>query len=321
VTELRVVPLDAFRDRVSMAVAVAAVERGFRALALGEADLPDPLVAELRDRHAELHVKGALLRGDRYVVLKVATGFYRNRERGLPSGDGLFLLLDADTGRPAFLLAEHGHLTDLRTAAAIALTLKYLAPRDATAALLVGAGAVGRLAARAIIAERPITRLTIWNRTADRAAALARELEGVVDTRVAGALDPEVRAHRIVVTATASTAPLIAAAAVHPGTHVTSAGTGSPEKVELEPALLARADKLVADRVAQTERYGNLRHAIAAGAITRDRVYAELGDLALGRRPGRQRDDEITVADLTGVGVQDAAIAHAVVAALEGGAT
>jgi len=319
VTELRVVPLEAFRDRVSMAVAVAAVERGFRALAAGEADLPDPLVAELTDRHAEIHVKGALLRGDRYVVLKVATGFHENRERGLPSGDGLFLLLDADTGRPAWLLEEHGYLTDLRTAAAIALTLKYLAPRDATQALLVGAGAVGRLAARAIIAERPITRLTIWNRTPDRAAALARELAGVVETRVAGALDPEVRAHRLIVTATASTAPLIFAAAVHPGTHVTSAGTGSPEKVELEPALLARADKVVADRVAQTARYGNLRHAIAAGAMGADRVYAELGDLALGRRPGREREDEITVADLTGVGVQDAGIAQAVVAALEGG--
>lgn len=318
---MRVVPLEAFRDRVPMTVAIAAVERGFRALALGEAHLPDPMVAELPDRHAEIHVKGALLRGDRYVVLKVATGFYRNRERGLPSGDGLFLLLDADTGRPAWLLEEHGYLTDLRTAAAIAVTLKYLAPREATAALLVGAGAVGRLAARAIIAELPISRLTIWNRTPERATALTRELAGVVETRVAGALDPEVRAHRIIVTATASTAPLIFAAAVHPGTHVTSAGTGSPEKVELEPALLARADKLVADRVAQTERYGNLRHAIAAGAVTRDRVYAELGDLAAGRRPGREREDEITIADLTGVGVQDAAIAQAVVAALEGGST
>jgi len=103
---------------------------------------------------------------------------------------------------------------------------------------------------------------------------------------------------------------------VAPGTHVTSVGTGSPEKIELEPALLARADKVVADRVTQTERYGNLHHAVAAGAVTRKKVYAELGDLAAGRRPGRERPDEITVADLTGVGVQDAAIAQAVVEAL-----
>ena len=110
--------------------------------------------------------------------------------------------------------------------------------------------------------------------------------------------------------------PLVMASWVGPGTHITSVGTGSPEKIELEPALLARADKLVADRVFQTERYGNLHHAIAAGLVTRDKVYAELGDLAAGRLPGRENATEITVADLTGVGVQDAAIAQAVVEVL-----
>ena len=100
------------------------------------------------------------------------------------------------------------------------------------------------------------------------------------------------------------------------GTHITSAGTGSPEKVELEPALLRRADKLVVDRRIQTERYGNLHHAIAAGVVTKAKVYAELGDLAAGRLAGRESPDEITVADLTGVGVQDAAIAQAVVEVL-----
>ena len=96
----------------------------------------------------------------------------------------------------------------------------------------------------------------------------------------------------------------------------TPAGTGSPEKVELEPEVLGKADKLIADRVAQTERYGNLHHALAAGVVTRESVYGELGDLAAGRVAGREAAGEITVADLTGVGVQDAAIAQAVVEAL-----
>src|SRR6266702_1514285 len=125
---MRVVPLEAFRDKIPFAVAVAAVERGFRALALGEATLPDPMVMELAPQQGEVHVKGAYLRGGRHVVLKLATGFYGNRARGLPSGDGMFLLLDAETGVPDLLLEEHGYLTDLRTAAAVALTLKYLAP-------------------------------------------------------------------------------------------------------------------------------------------------------------------------------------------------
>src|SRR3989442_1166430 len=287
---MRVVPLEAFRDRIPMAAAVAAVERGFQALGLGTAALPDPLVFELPEIPAEVHVKGARVPGGRHIVLKVATGFYHNRERGLPSGDGLFLLLDAETGVPDVLLEEHGYLTDLRTAAAIALTLRYLAPRDAPEALLVGAGAVGRLAARAIVAERRLERLTIWNRTPARAEALAQEIATLVPTGVASgeaALEREVRRHRLIVTCTASTTPLLKAAWVARGTHITSAGTGSPEKVELEPALLARADKLVVDRLAQTERYGNLHHALAAGAVTKSQVYAELGDLAAGGLAGR----------------------------------
>src|SRR5438105_11666791 len=122
---MRVVPLEAFRDRISFAGAGRAVERGFRALALGEATLPDPMVVELAEQRAEVHVKGAHLRGARHIVLKVATGFYRNRARGVPSGDGMFLLLDAETGAPDLLLEEHGYLTDFRTAAAVGLTLRY----------------------------------------------------------------------------------------------------------------------------------------------------------------------------------------------------
>ena len=315
---MKVIPLEAFRDKIPLGVAIAAVERGFRALGLGEATLPDPLVAEIPEKHAEVHVKGAYLKGARHVVLKLATGWYKNRERGLPSGDGLFLLLDATTGAPELLLAEHGHLTDLRTAAAVGLTLKYFAPKDTRDALLVGAGAVGRLAARAIVAQLPIERLAVWNRTRARSEALVHDLvdSGTVDARVASALEPEVRQHRVIVTATASTTPLIKAAWVARGTHITSVGTGSPEKVELEPELLKKADKVVADRVFQTERYGNLHHAIAARVFTADQMYGEVGAIAAGRLPGREHESEITIADLTGVGVQDAAIAAVVVEAL-----
>src|SRR5260370_25449391 len=190
---MRVVPLGAFKDRLSFAVAVSAVERGFRALALGEATLPAPMVVELGEQQAEVHVKGAHLRGARHIVLKVATGFYRNRARGLPSGDGMFLLLDAETGVPDLLLEEHGYLTDFRTAAAVALTLKYLAPQDAPAALLVGAGALARLTAPAMRAQLPLERITVWNRSSGSWATLARELAPLLEARVAPALESAVR--------------------------------------------------------------------------------------------------------------------------------
>jgi ornithine cyclodeaminase/alanine dehydrogenase-like protein (mu-crystallin family) len=313
---MRAVPLEEFRDRVSMTAAIEAMERAFRALALGQATLPEPMAVELSRPRAEIHVKGAYLAGARFIVFKVATGFPANRERGLPAGDGLFLLLDAATGAPSVLLEEHGYLTDLRTAAAIALTLKFLAPPDARRALLVGAGGLARLTARALLAQRRLERLTIWNRTPERAFALAEELQDAVTTGVATALEPAVRDHRLIVCVTASTQPLVMAEWVARGTHITSAGTDSPEKVELEPALLARADKLFADRITQAAQYGNLHHAIEAGVMTRRQVTGELGDLAAGRLAGRERAEEVTIADLTGVGVQDAAIAETVVEAL-----
>src|SRR5947199_276656 len=224
--------------------------------------------------------------------------------------------LEAFRDKIPFAVAIAAVERGFRTAAAVALTLKYLAPKDTHEALLVGAGALARLTARAMVAQMPLARLTLWNRTRERAEMLAKELGQAVETRIAPALESAVRDHRLIVTATAGTTPLVLASWVGPGTHITSVGTGSPEKIELEPALLARADKLVADRVFQTERYGNLHHAIAAGLVTRDKVYAELGDLAAGRLPGRENASEITVADLTGVGVQDAAIAQAVVEVL-----
>src|SRR5207247_708083 len=286
---------------------------GSGARGCGAAPFADPMGVELAEQQAEVHVKGAHLRGARHIVLKVATGFYRNRARGLPSGDGMFLLLDAETGAPDLLLEEHGYLTDLRTAAAVALTLKYLAPQDARDALLVGAGALARLTARAMIAELPLERLTLWNRAPERADALAKEPASVVASSVAPALEHAVRDHRIVVTATASTTPLIKAAWVTPGMHITSVGTGSPEKMELEPDVLRKADKLIADRVSQAERYGNLHHALAAGVVTRETVYRELGDLAVVRLAGLEAASDITGAGLPCVGVRVAAIAQAVV--------
>src|SRR5947199_9258887 len=131
---MRVIPLEAFRDRIPFAVGVNAVERGYRALGLGEATLRDPMVVELAEQQAEVHVKGAHLRGARHIVLKVATGFYRNRALGLPFGDGMFLLLDSETGAPDLLLEEHGYLTDFRTAAAVGLTLRHHAPQAVHAA-------------------------------------------------------------------------------------------------------------------------------------------------------------------------------------------
>jgi ornithine cyclodeaminase/alanine dehydrogenase-like protein (mu-crystallin family) len=156
----------------------------------------------------------------------------------------------------------------------------------------------------------------IWSRTPARAVACAAELQGRFSlpvTAVATARDA-VEGSEIVVTATASREPIVRADWVQPGTHVTAVGSDSPEKQELESALLARADILVVDRRDQCLRLGELHHAVEAGLLSAAAAHAELGELAAGLKPGRRSDEQITVADLTGVGVQDAAVANVVVA-------
>src|SRR5207253_607927 len=119
----------------------------------------------------------------------------------------------------------------------------------------------------------------------------------------------------LVITVTPARAPLVRAEWIRPGTHVTAVGSDGPEKQELEVGVLAKADKVVADRIEQCLRLGEIHHAVAAGVLGPAGIHAELGEVAAGDKAGRTTDAEITVVDLTGVGVQDAAVANHVIAA------
>jgi ornithine cyclodeaminase/alanine dehydrogenase-like protein (mu-crystallin family) len=130
-----------------------------------------------------------------------------------------------------------------------------------------------------------------------------------VDIAAAGGAAQLVGAAEVVVTTTPSRVPVINAGWLHAGLHVTAMGSDRPEKQELDPNVLVRADRLVCDLKAQCFRLGELHHAMEAGLIAEDHPIDELGELTAGRKPGRSREEEITVCDLTGVGVQDTAIA------------
>jgi ornithine cyclodeaminase len=158
--------------------------------------------------------------------------------------------------------------------------------------------------------------IAVFSRTPSRSAAYAREMERRigVSVHVAASAQAAVEGADVVITATPSRAPIVRAEWLGPGAHVTAVGADGPDKRELEPAVLARAGKVVVDRLDQCLRLGELHHAVEAGLLAAGDVWAELGELAAGIKPGRQSDDEITVADLTGVGIQDAAVANVVVA-------
>lgn len=299
------------RGCVDMASAIDAMEGAFRALAEDRATLPPPVGLDIPEVRGEVHVKGAYLRGTPYFAFKVASGFYDNAKLGLPTGSGLMLVFDASTGFPAALLQDNAWLTDLRTAAAGGLAARLLARERIETVAMIGAGVQARLQARALAQVRDYSRLVVWNRTPERAEEYATEMSDVLDLPVDAAADVEsaVAEADVVVTVTASREPLVRAAWLRPGATVIAVGSDGPDKQELDVDVLERADRLFADRLEQCRRLGEIHHGLDAGVIDADDVDGELGDLLLERVPGRAAGDEIIVADLTGVGVQDAAIA------------
>ncbi|HEM61029.1 MAG TPA: cyclodeaminase [Chloroflexi bacterium] len=310
------------RSSISLGEAIEAVENGFTRLARGEVNLPPVMSLDLPEVKGEMHIKGAHIAGDDSFVIKLASGFYDNPILGLPSGTGMMLVFSARTGFPEALLLDNGYLTDLRTAAAGAVAAKYLANEDPQTVGVIGAGAQGRFQALALAEVRKYQRLLVYDVDPARSAAYAQEMGGRLGVPVTPMQEPEglVRQAEVLITSTPATKPIVRAEWLHPGLHITAMGTDSPYKQELESEALARADLLVCDLKAQCFERGELYHGLQDGTISADDPIVELGELTSGQRPGRTDRSQITICDLTGVGVQDAAIATlAYQKALEGG--
>ncbi|MDH3661591.1 MAG: ectoine utilization protein EutC [Alphaproteobacteria bacterium] len=292
--------------------AVDCVEKAFAALASGKVVMPPILSMAIPDYHGEVDVKTAYVPGVDSFAIKMSPGFFDNPKLGLPSTSGLMVLFSAKTGMVEAMLLDNGYLTDIRTAAAGAVAARHLSREDASSACIIGAGMQARLQLEALTLVRPIARASIWARNAAKAEAVASELSEDLGIAVTAAADPAdaVAAADIVVTTTPATAPVLEAGWLRPGQHVTAMGSDQATKNELDPACFSRADLYVPDRRAQTEKLGELRAAIAAGTVAADTRFAELGDIIARKSAVRpSAPATITIADLTGTGVQDTAIA------------
>lgn len=291
--------------------AVDCIEGAFRALAEGGVVMPPILSMDITAHNGEVDVKTAYIPGLESFALKVSPGFFDNPKIGLPSTSGLMILFSARTGQLEALLLDNGYLTDIRTAAAGAVAARHLSRPDASSAAILGAGMQARLQLKALCLVRPITRATIWSRNLDAARLLADTLTTELDISVAASPSAQdaVTNADIVVTTTPATSPILMAEWLRPGQHVTAMGSDQAHKNELEPACLTRADLYVPDRLSQTRALGELRSAIAAGLIAPHADFQELGRIVAGLTAGRSDPNQITIADLTGTGVQDTAIA------------
>jgi ornithine cyclodeaminase/alanine dehydrogenase-like protein (mu-crystallin family) len=226
---------------------------------------------------------------------------------------GLMLVISAVDGALVAVLGDNGFLTELRTGAAGALAADLLARRDATTTAIVGAGSQARFQLEALRRIRPIRRVQVASRSRERAQAFVDEVASLgLDAQLCDSVRDAVRGAGIVITTTPSATPLVEAEWLDAGTHVTAVGSDEPSKQELAPDVLASATVIAVDDRGQAAAFGELHHAIEAGVRTEEDVVT-LGELLEGIAPGRRSDGDITVADLTGVGVQDAAVATLVV--------
>jgi len=291
--------------------AIAVVEEGFTRLADGEVTIPPIVRVDIPENKGEVDVKTAYIQGRDSFAIKIASGFYENYLLGLPSGSGMMVLVSVKTGVPEAVLLDNGYLTNVRTGTAGAVAASYLARERIDTAGVIGSGTQARYQMMALKLVRDFHRLMIYGIIPEEVEEYASEMALVLGVEIVKAEDVEtvVRGSDIVVTATPSRDPYLKAEWLHPGLHITAMGSDAEEKQELYADVLRHADLLVCDLKSQCFRLGELHHGLEEGIVSQDDEIIELGELTSGQKPGRRYDEEITICDLTGVGVQDTGIA------------
>jgi ornithine cyclodeaminase len=283
--------------------AIAAVETGFKRYSAGQVQVSSVLHLAFAEPPGDCHVKAAAVAGDEVFVVKLATGFYRNPELNLPSSNGFMAVLSARTGELLALLHDQGHLTDQRTAMAGAIAARAILREGSRTLGIVGAGTQARLQAKLLKRRLGLDSVLIWARNSKRASALASEVRAEAVT-----LEDLCARADVIVTTTPSTQPLLGSLMIRPGTRIVAVGADSPGKQELDPRILARG-RVVVDSIAQCVDHGEAGWAVRAGLIDPTGLI-ELGTLL--ETPVAFAPEEIVVADLTGVAIQDFEIAKSV---------
>jgi ornithine cyclodeaminase len=294
------------RELLGDSAGLAAIEAAFAAYSTGRADLPGVIQLNVPEERGEIHIKAGHLHGAAHFAVKVATGFPGNN-------GGIVLAFDAKTGAPSAILFDNGWITDRRTGLAGAVAAKHLARENASVAAILGTGGQARHQMHCLGLVRRLREIRVWGRDPAKAEACAADLrrDGLTvraEREAARAVDGA----DIVVTATASREPILRDAWIREGMQVTAVGSDQADKQEVEAALVARADVLVADSRPQCLALGEIHHAVEAGLLKPDDIDAELGEIVAGRLPGRRDAAQITLCDLTGLGAQDVAAANVI---------
>ena len=301
---MRVIELEEIKSSLSFAEAIDVMREALIAQARGECGIPMPMHIDTAPSPGEVHIKAASRNGGAFYAVKVASNFPENTDKGLSNGNGLMMLFSADTGKEVALLLDEGYLTDVRTAAVSALMARELG-RDDTVLGILGSGIQARLQVDLHSEVLDLKKVCIWGRTPERVESCADDIRSAhPDLAVESAQTPHkvAEAAQLIVTVTASQAPLLMAESIKPGTMISAVGSDSPGKQEIDAKILDMAEIVIVDSRAQCERLGELQHALGNNERSIEAgVYCD--------SPSMPSSDAIVVCDFTGLGVEDLFIA------------
>lgn len=288
---------------------IEAVERGFADYSAGKVQMPARTAVRVTDPPGMLLLMPCAMTESRALGTKLVSVYAQNPSRGLPTIGALYVLSDYETGFPVAVM-DAGFITGLRTAAASAVATRYLAREDSKTLGIFGTGVQGEYHTLAIPAVRAVERILVWGSSPEKSRAFAEQMRGRVDADIeVGESIEAVAGADIVVTGTTATTPLFAGRLVRDGAHVNGVGAHAATTRELDAALVARSTVVVDTYEAAFAEAGDILLAIEEGAVSREHVSAEVGEIVLGKKPGRHRPDEVTLFKSCGVAFEDAVTA------------
>ena len=307
---MEIITLDRIKEVLPTIDILPQIEEGFRAYSEGKVTVPP--IGEMILEKGEVHIKYGFVKEEEYYVIKIASGFYGNTALGIPSGNGLMLLFKQETGELVSILLDEGYLTDVRTAVAGAIAAKYLAPSKVQKIGIVGTGTQARLQLSYLKDVVDCRDVLVWGRNQDKLDSyksdMEKELFNIETTLNASEI---LQQCNLVITTTPAKVPCLERKDLRPGTHITAVGSDTTYKQEVDSRILHSADIIVADSIEQCLLRGEIYQAIKAGDLKKEKPI-ELGNLISGIASGRTSNEQTSIADLTGVAVQDIKIAQAV---------
>ncbi|MEA3508382.1 MAG: ornithine cyclodeaminase family protein [Synergistota bacterium] len=307
---------DEIRSLYPMKDAIEATKRAFTLFSQGKTDVPLRTQLPVREHDGTVLFMPAYVSGDRPAAgVKIVSVFPGNPSRGLPAVPSTVVLVDAETGMPKALL-NGTVMTQVRTGAAAGAATDLLAREDSKIGALFGAGGQAECQLEAIITARPLEEVRVFDPRIEQSRALVERLGDRAPfsrVRLLAAETPEqaLKDADVVTTVTTAKKPVFDASLLKPGAHVNGVGSFTPEMQELDPVLLGRAGKIYMDSVeAVLAESADFINPINEKTFSRDRITGELGELAAGKKPGRQSDEEITLFKTVGIAVQDVVVAE-----------